>query len=80
VNRATGDDGQVTIFVVVLMVALLALAGLVLDGGRYFTAQRNARNTAAAAARAGAQGISEDSLRAAGAPVALDPADAYNRA
>jgi Flp pilus assembly protein TadG len=79
-DRTTRDGGQVTIFVVVLMVALLALAGLVLDGGRYFTAQRNARNTAAAAARAGAQGLSEDSLRTASAPVALDPTDAYNRA
>ena len=51
-RRATGDQGQVTAFAVVLIVALFALAGLVLDGGRYFTAQRDARNTAAAAARA----------------------------
>ena len=74
------EAGQVTTFVVVLIVALLALAGLVLDGGRYFTAQRDARNTAAAAARAGAQGIAEDSLRNPARPVALDPTDAYNRA
>ena len=79
-RRLHDDAGQVTSFVVVLIVALLALAGLVLDGGRYFTAQRDARNTAAAAARAGAQGIAEDSLRNPGRPVALDPTDAYTRA
>jgi Flp pilus assembly protein TadG len=74
------DAGQVTVFVVVLIVALFALAGLVLDGGRYFTAQRNARNTASGAARAGAQGVAEDSLRAPDAPLTLDPDDAYRRA
>jgi Flp pilus assembly protein TadG len=72
--------GQVTTFVVVLILALFALAGLVLDGGRYFTAQRHTRNTAAAAARAGAQGVAEDSLRDPTRGVALDPVDAYNRA
>lgn len=80
-TRGRDDDrGQVTAFVVVLVVAFLALAGLVLDGGRYYAAQREARNVAAAAARAGAQGVSEDALRSAVPTVVLDPAAAYQRA
>ncbi len=78
--RVARDDGQVTAFVVVLVVAFLALAGLVLDGGRYYAAQREARNVAAAAARAGAQGVSEDALRSADPTVTLDPTAAYQRA
>lgn len=77
---ARDDRGQVTAFVVVLTVGLLVLAGLVVDGGRYFTARRNAQNLAAGAARAGAQGLSEDSLRDPGAPLSLDRTDAYDRA
>jgi Flp pilus assembly protein TadG len=75
-----GDRGQVTAFVVVLMVGLMVMAGLVVDGGRYFTARRNAQNLAAGAARAGAQGLSEDSLRDREAQPTLDPDDAYRRA
>jgi Flp pilus assembly protein TadG len=79
-GRTRGEGGQVTAFVVVLVIALLALVGLVFDGGRYYAAQRQARNVAAAAARAGAQGLSEDALRATDATVVLDPHDAYQRA
>ena len=79
-TRHQDDRGQVTAFVVVLMVGLLVLAGLVVDGGRYFTGRRQAQNLAAGAARAGAQGISEDSLRNPNATPALDPDDAYRRA
>lgn len=79
-SRRHDDRGQVSAFVVVLVVAFLALAGLVLDGGRYYAAQREARNIAAAAARAGAQSVSEDALRDAAPTVVLDPAAAYQRA
>lgn len=49
------DRGQsVTAFVAVVMVALLAVAGLVVDGGRRAAATREAQVTAQAAARAGA--------------------------
>ena len=64
----------------VLTVGLLVLAGLVVDGGRYFTARRQAQNLAAGAARVGAQGMSEDSLRDPTATPTLDPNDAYRRA
>ena len=74
------DRGQVTIFVVVMTVALLVMAGLVLDGGRLFTARRDAQNVAAGAARAGAQGVSEDSLRDPSGSPTLDPTAAFDRA
>lgn len=60
------ETGSVTAFVVVFMVALLAVAGLVIDGGRILAARREAANVAESAARAGAQELDENSVRAAG--------------
>src|SRR5690349_3847845 len=52
----TGDDsGQVTPFVVILTIALIAFAGLVLDAGMALSAKVQALDAAQAAARAGAQ-------------------------
>ena len=56
-RRAGRDGGQVTIFVVVMMAALVLLAGLVLDGGLTLAARERALGEAQEAARAGAQGI-----------------------
>ena len=62
-----GDErGQVTAFVVVIMVALLAMAGLVIDGGDALAAKRRAINEADAAARVGAQALDVAGYRAAG--------------
>ena len=47
------DEGTVTAFVVILTTALLACAGLVLDGGLALTARVRAVNLAQEAARAG---------------------------
>ena len=69
------DEGSVTLFVVVIAVALLAMAGLVIDGGYALAARQEAGGTAEQAARAGADAISRDALRAGG-PVQLDPAAA----
>lgn len=69
------ERGAVTVFVVVLTMALLLMGGLVLDGGNTLAAQRRAFNEAEAAARAGAQAVDLDVLRATGA-VQLDPAAA----
>lgn len=63
---------MVTAFVVTFCVALTFVCGLVLDGGRLLVATREARSAADAAARAGAQAVSEDSLRDGGG-VVLDP-------
>lgn len=73
--KRRADDGQVTPFVVLLTVALLLCAGLVVDGGRILTARREAADVAGGAARAGAQAVSVDELRASGRQV-LDPGQA----
>lgn len=57
--------------VIPLVIGVLVLTGLVVDGGRLFTASRHANNIAAGASRAGAQAIDEDSVRAGRA--ILDP-------
>jgi len=51
---ADRDRGSLTLLLAVLMVALLALAGLVIDGGRKLSAAENAYGIAQEAARAGA--------------------------
>lgn len=59
-----GERGAISVFVVVTTVALIAVAGLVLDGGRLLAARRQAQDIAANAARAGVQELDEDDLRA----------------
>ena len=56
-RRPTSDAGQITAFVVVMMAALILLAGLVLDGGLTLAARERALGEAQEAARAGAQAI-----------------------
>jgi Flp pilus assembly protein TadG len=73
--RADDDRGMVTAFVVMFSVALVFMVGLVFDGGRMLAAHRQARDVADAAARAGAQGLSEDAVRQ-GLPDKLDPEEA----
>ncbi|MGH3832385.1 MAG: pilus assembly protein TadG-related protein [Pseudonocardiaceae bacterium] len=69
------DEGQVSAFVVTLLVAILALAGLTLDGGLALAAKVRATGQAEAAARAGAQALDLSAYRATGA-VRLIPAQA----
>ncbi|CAA9263965.1 MAG: hypothetical protein AVDCRST_MAG50-3048 [uncultured Acidimicrobiales bacterium] len=74
VPKATENErGQVTSFVVILVLVLLLGTGLVLDGGRLLADRRELRDAASSAARAGAQAVSIESLRA-GAPTAVSPA------
>lgn len=73
------ERGSVTAFTVVFTVALLAVAGLVADGGQVIAAHRRAFNEAEAAARAGAQSIDVAALRATG-DVKIDPVVARDRA
>jgi len=62
------DDGAVAMFVVVITVALLAMAGLVIDGGYALAARQEAANTAEQAARVGADALSRiDPAQAAAA-------------
>jgi Putative Flp pilus-assembly TadE/G-like len=62
----------VTAFVVVLFLALLLVAGLVIDGGLTLSARLRAMDEAQAAARAGAQTMSLTGYRQ-GAALSLDP-------
>lgn len=70
--KGSDDRGSVSAFVAVIAIALVAVAGLVYDGGQILTAQARARDLAANAARAGAQEIDLDTLRA-DQQVVLDP-------
>lgn len=60
---ARDEHGSVTPFVVVVVVALLAVAGLVIDGGYALGEKRKAMNVAEQAARVGSDTLNEGALR-----------------
>ena len=71
-DRWREEDGAITVFVVGLTFALMLVAGLVYDGGRILAARRQAHDLADNAARAAAQAVDLDALRAGASPT-LDP-------
>ena len=72
VVRARGEQGMVTLFTCLVVVAFLILAALVVDGGYVLAARRRAIDEANGAARAGAQALAPSTYRQSGA-VDLDP-------
>ena len=74
-TRLGEEDGMVTAFVVIFTLALLAMAGLVFDGGLALSAKVRAIDDAQAAARAGAQAIDIPLYRQSGT-ITLDSAQA----
>ena len=58
-NRWADDRGSLSLFAIVIGVALLGMVGLVVDGGGKIRATQRADATAAEAARAGGQAINE---------------------
>ena len=60
------DDGQVTAFLVIIVVAVVMFAGLVLDGGLALAAKVRAIGEAQEAARNGAQALDLAAYRAHG--------------
>lgn len=70
--RGVSDDGSITPFVVIFTAALLAMAGLVVDGGYALAARQDAAATAERAARAGADSLSTASVLSGG-PLRIDP-------
>ena len=74
-RRLGEEEGMVSAFVVIFTLALLAMAGLVLDGGLALSAKVRAIDDAQAAARAGAQAINIPLYRSSG-QITLDPAQA----
>lgn len=69
--RHADQAGQITAFMAVFAVALFALAGLVIDGGLALSAHRAAIAEAEQAARAGADALSAQALRAG--RIGIDP-------
>lgn len=74
-----GDGGAVTIFVAIAAVGLLALAGLVVDGGAKVRAVQRADRVAAEAARAAGQAVDVAGVLA-GREVRVDRGAAVNAA
>ena len=83
-TRLVDQQGSITAFVVLLLVALVALMGLVVDGGSAFTARQAAADEAEQAARAGAGALSVDALRSGSLqvdpPAAVAAAEAFAEA
>jgi Flp pilus assembly protein TadG len=80
--RACGDGGSLTLMLLVLMVVMLALAGLVIDGGRKLNATEQAYAIAQEAARAGAGQVNTSAAYRSGTyrvdiPEALAAARSY---
>ena len=73
------DRGSLTVFTAVLGLALLLMAGLVVDGTGKLRAARTAEAIAQEAARAGADSLNAAAARA-GQPAVLDPTAAVNAA
>ena len=61
--RVQGDEGSVSVYLAVWAVAMMAMAGLVIDGGAAIAARARAADLAEQAARAGADALSPASLR-----------------
>lgn len=81
-DGGNADRGSLTLMLAVLFVALLALAGIVIDGGAKLTAAENAAAIAQEAARAGAGQVNETVAHENGSFVvdedqAITAADAY---
>lgn len=79
-ERLKNESGQVFPLVVVMSLGLLAMAGLVIDGGLVFAARRDLQATADAAARAGAAVIDERVFRRSGGEQALLDTDGAQEA
>lgn len=70
-DRIRDESGSLVAFVAVLAVALFALTGLVVDGGRALALHRSVNDVAEQASRAGAAQLSVDALRSG--LVTVDP-------
>jgi Flp pilus assembly protein TadG len=73
--RDSRESGSLTLMLIVLTVALLALAGLVIDGGRKLEATQQAYAIAQEAARAGAGWVNTSAAYRSGA-LRVDPQQA----
>jgi Flp pilus assembly protein TadG len=60
-TRMRGESGQAMVFSVFALLTLVGMAAIVIDGGRWFQAQRHLQTAADAAALAGAQDLPNQS-------------------
>jgi Flp pilus assembly protein TadG len=80
-HRQASEDGQILVLTVVVALALLAILGLVADGGLVLARHRELQGVADAAARAGAAQLDEAGYRASNGRTAfLNPAQAHTAA
>jgi hypothetical protein len=77
--RAARDEGRISLLVIVLALAVLAMIGLSVDGGGKVRALRKADNLAAEAARAAGQAI-EGGQAIPGGEKVIDPVPAVEAA
>jgi Flp pilus assembly protein TadG len=70
-DRQTSEDGQILVLTVVVALALLAILGLVADGGLVLARHRELQGVADAAARAGAAELDEASYRTSNGRTAI---------
>jgi len=76
-DREASEDGQILVLTLVVALALLAILGLVADGGLVLARHRELQGVADAAARAGAAQLDEASYRASdGRTATLSPTQA----
>ena len=76
-GRPGEEDGQILVLTVVVALALLAILGLVADGGLVLARHRELQGVADAAARAGAAQLDEASYRTSNGRIAtLNPTHA----
>ena len=76
-RRIRADEGMATVWSVIVVLACMAMVGLVLDGGVILRARSSAFDVAAEAARAGAQDLDQTAL--ANGQVVLDESAARQR-
>jgi hypothetical protein len=77
-SKTYGEDGSLTVFAVIVSVALFATMGLVVDAGRALAIRSAAVDEAELAARVGADQLSADALRQG--QVEIDPSSAIQSA
>ena len=79
VGRPAGQDGSVSLFLVVAVLALFIAVGLVVDGGQKLRSTQRANDVAAEAARAGVQSV-QPANTVRGQPAQVNPEAAISAA
>lgn len=78
-RRPAGQDGSVSLFLVVAVLALFIAVGLIVDGGQKLRSTQRADDVAAEAARAGVQSI-QPANTVRGQPAQVNPEAAISAA